>query len=262
MLHESSRRSCTACHDGLSLPFDFSMAFQPIVDVEQRRIYAYEALARGPRGEPAPTVLSQVTADTRYAFDQMCRVKAITLAADLGLAETGALLSINFMPGAVYSPAACIQVTLKTAALVGFPTERLIFEIVESEEVRDRVHLSGIITEYRRRGFKIAIDDFGAGYSGLNLLADLPTDIVKLDMELVRDIHQRRAAREIVLLMMALSRTLGFEVIAEGVETIDEYLVLRGCGVRLMQGYLIARPAFQALPVFTLPDARLAHLAS
>jgi EAL domain-containing protein (putative c-di-GMP-specific phosphodiesterase class I) len=185
---------CNACKGGISAPFPFSMAFQPIVDVESVSIYAYEALVRGPKGESAWSVLSQVNEENRYAFDQSCRVKAIKLAAELNLIETGAKLSINFMPGAVYSPVACIKATLKAAQEVGFPCNRLIFEITEAETVRDREHLRNIVKEYQRIGFRVALDDLGAGYSGLNLLADLPTDIIKLDMDLTRDLHKRPAA--------------------------------------------------------------------
>ena len=117
---------------------------------------------RGPRGESAYSVLAQVTDENRYSFDQGCRVKAITLATQLGLVETGARLSINFMPGAVYSPAACIQLTLKTANEVGFPADRLTFEITQDEQVKDRAHLRAIVDDYKKRGFKVALDDFGA----------------------------------------------------------------------------------------------------
>jgi EAL domain-containing protein (putative c-di-GMP-specific phosphodiesterase class I) len=231
------------------------MAFQPIVDIQAGKVFAYEALVRGVNNESAGSILSQVTPENRYAFDQGCRVKAITLAAQLGLADSGARLSINFLPGAVYSPIACLQVTFKTAREVGFPTDRLIFEITEAEQVKDRWHLRNIVNEYRKQGFKIAIDDFGAGYAGMNLLADLPTDIVKLDMELTRNIHDRPAAIAIVKSMVALSKTLGCQLIAEGIETVDEYSALAEYGITLMQGYLLARPQFEALPPFTLPNA-------
>jgi EAL domain-containing protein (putative c-di-GMP-specific phosphodiesterase class I) len=179
---------CTACKDGVQPPFPFSMAFQPIVDVDSRSVFAYEALVRGPHNEPAETILSRVTPENRYAFDQHCRVTAITLAARLGLAQSGARLSINFMPGAVYSPAACIQLTLQTARHVNFPSDYLIFEITEDEQVIDPAHLRSIVKDYRRRGFQVALDDFGKGFSGLNLLADFPTDLIKLDMELIRNL--------------------------------------------------------------------------
>jgi EAL domain-containing protein (putative c-di-GMP-specific phosphodiesterase class I) len=257
MSSPSPRAACSACKDGVAQPFPFSMAFQPIVNVETNRVFAYEALVRRSADEPAAAVLSQVTAENRYAFDQSCRVKAISLAAGLGLKETGARLSINFMPNAIYSPAACIQLTLATARQFDFPLDRLIFEITEAEQVVDREHMRGIVTEYRHWGFKMALDDFGAGYCGLSLLADLPTDIIKLDMDLTRNLHQRPAAQAIVSHTVDLARTLGCELIAEGVETAEEFAAIRDCGIRLMQGYLLARPGFEALPEFSLPEPSL-----
>ncbi len=213
-------------------------------------MFAYEALVRGLHGESAGTVLSQVNETNRYAFDQQCRVKAITLAAKLGLVATGAMLSINFMPGAVYSPAACIQLTLQTALSCKFPLNQLIFEITEAEEVKDRAHLRKIVEEYQKRGFKVALDDFGAGYCGLNLLADTPTDIIKLDMDLTRDLDRRPAAVHIVNMMVSLAKAMNILLIAEGIETQEEYRILRRCGIHLMQGYLFAKPQVEGLPQF------------
>ncbi len=247
--------SCSACKEGTNPPVPITMAFQPIVDVVESSVYAYEALVRGVHNEPAGVVLAQITEETRYAFDQSCRVAAITLASRLGLQNTGAKLSINFMPGAVYSPAACIRLTLETARAVNFPLDRLIFEITELEQVRDCKHLYRIAEEYRRHGFQLALDDFGAGYSGHNHLADLNPEILKLDMELIRNIHQRPRALAIVRSTVALCQELGVTCIAEGVETLEEFHALRDCNIRLMQGYLIARPAFEALPDFTPVDA-------
>ena len=244
---------CGACRDGSAPPFPFTMAFQPIVDTERHRVVAYEALVRGPAGESAASVLGQVGAETLYAFDQSCRVKAIRLAAQLGLAATGAQLSINFLPGAVYSPAACIQKTLQTAAECDFPLQQLIFELTEVEQVRDTGHLSNIVTEYRKHGFTLALDDFGAGYSGLNLLAELNVHKIKLDARLIRDVDTDGRKRRIVCSMVELGRALEVEIVAEAVETVGEYDALRGCGISLMQGYLFARPAFEALPAVTWP---------
>jgi len=246
--------TCHACKEGIDQPFPFSMAFQPIVDVANASIFAYEALVRGPNRESARSVLDQVTPVNRYAFDQCCRIRAIELATRLGLASTGAMLSINFMPGAVYSAATCIGHSLEAAKRFGFPSDRLIFEITESERVRDDGHLLGIVAEYRRRGLHVALDDLGAGYSGLNLLANLPVDIVKLDMRLTRNLPERPAARAIVEAMARMSEKLGHTLIAEGVETVEEFNEIRDCGIRLMQGYLFAKPAFEALPGVVIPQ--------
>ena len=251
-------RNCGACQDGVTEPFPFTMAFQPIVNTASHRVFAYEALVRGPQNESAWSVLRQVTEENRYAFDQSCRVKAITLAAKLGIAEQGAKLSVNFMPGAVYSPAACIQLTLRTASTTGFPLDHLIFEFTEDEKVHDTKHVSGIIDEYRKHGFQIAIDDFGSGYAGLDLFANFTTDLIKLDMSLVRNIDKRPAAKAIVSSMIELCNKLKVTPIAEGIETTEEFHVLRECGVDLMQGYLFAKPMFEGLAEVTYPVAEAA----
>jgi EAL domain-containing protein (putative c-di-GMP-specific phosphodiesterase class I) len=224
------------------------MAFQPIVDLTTQSVFAYESLVRGLNGESASTILSQITEQNRYAFDQQCRVKAITLAAQLGLAETGAFLSINFMPGAVYSPAACIRKTLETASEVNFPLDRLIFELTEDDRIADIEHLKGIVREYHKHGFRIAIDDFGAGYSGLNLLASFTPDILKLDMGLTRDIHLRPQAAKLLRHLVAVAESFGCLLVAEGIENEEELAVTRECGVNLVQGYYFAKPGFETLP--------------
>ncbi len=132
--------ACAACREGTEI-FPFTMAFQPIVDVQVGRIDAYEALVRGPGGEGAGYVLGQVTLENTYAFDQACRVRAIGLASRLGIDRQ---LSINFLPNAVYQPQACIQATLRAAASTGFPRDRLTFEILESESISDTGHLMAV----------------------------------------------------------------------------------------------------------------------
>jgi EAL domain-containing protein (putative c-di-GMP-specific phosphodiesterase class I) len=230
------------------LSFDFSMAFQPIVDVVAERPFAYEALVRGPGGESAADVLSQVCEENRYAFDQQCRVKAIDLAARAGLIGSDARLSINFLPNAVYSPAACIQLTLKTARATGMPTDRLIFEFTENEEMSDPAHVANIIATYQKMGFGTALDDFGAGHAGLNLLARFQPDMIKLDMDLIRGLDVSLPRRMIVDAVVKMCAALGITVIAEGVETAGELAALREIGVRYFQGYHFAKPAFEALP--------------
>lgn len=254
-------RSCSGCRDSESLGFDFTMAFQPIVDVATGQPFAFEALVRGPGGESAASVLAKVTPENRYAFDQRCRVKAIEAAAAAGLLETPAKLSINFMPGAVYSPRACIQLTLRTAAAHGFPVDRLIFEFTENEEMRDPDHVADIVRTYRAMGFKTALDDFGAGHAGLNLLARFQPDLVKLDMELVRGLDASLPRRIIVGGVVRMCEALGLTLIAEGIETETELAALRDMGIRYIQGFLLGRPVVASLPEVTLPQAAAARAA-
>ncbi|PND37539.1 diguanylate phosphodiesterase [Paucibacter aquatile] len=241
--------ACDGCQgEGRQLGFEFSYAFQPIVDLRVGSIYAYEALVRGPNGESAGCVLAQVTDHNRYRFDQACRVKAIKDAVRLGLGELPETrLSINFLPNAVYRPEACIRTTLAAARSQGLPLERIIFETTEGERVGDGRWYAEVMSEYRRIGFLNAIDDFGAGYAGLALLADFQPDLIKLDMGLLRDVDSHRPRQHIIKAVLDLCREMGVQVIAEGVETLAERDWLWQQGARLMQGYLFARPAFQRL---------------
>lgn len=250
--------ACQGCADDAGFPLEISMAFQPIVDVEAGTVFAHEALVRGAGGEGAGFVLSQVSEASRYAFDQTCRAKAIDLAAKLEIADKGAYLSINFLPNAVYEPRACIRSTFAAAVKAGFPLNRIIFEFTEVERL-DVDHILNILKSYREMGFKTAIDDFGAGWSGLGLLNMFTPDIVKLDMDLIRNIHQRRESRVIISHTLRMLEDLGVTAVCEGVETAEEYNVLRDLGVRHMQGYLLARPMFEGLAPFSLPvsDTRM-----
>jgi EAL domain-containing protein (putative c-di-GMP-specific phosphodiesterase class I) len=231
------------------------MAFQPIVDLETGEPYAFEALIRGTGGEGAMTLLSRVTDENRYAFDQKCRVRAIETAARAGILGTSARLSINFLPNAVYSPVACIQLTLKTARRLDFPTDRLVFEFTENEQMMDPVHVAGIISAYKQMGFGTALDDFGAGHAGLGLLARFQPDTIKLDMELVRGIDASLPRRMIVRSIVTMAEALKMRLIAEGVETATELAALRELGVRYVQGYFMGRPGFEHLPAVLQPEA-------
>jgi EAL domain-containing protein (putative c-di-GMP-specific phosphodiesterase class I) len=244
---------CEGCRNGAVFPVDFSMAFQPIVDGRSGRPFAFEALVRGLDGASAAHILSAADDTNRYAFDQRCRVRAIELAASLGVHDRGAFVSINFMPNAIYQPEVCIRTTLETARRVAFPTRNIIFEFTEDQQIREPERVREILHAYRKMGFKTAIDDFGAGYAGLNLLADFQPDFIKLDMGLIRGIGHDPVRRAIVHGIVVVCDSLGIRVIAEGVETEAEFSALADLGIELFQGFLFARPAFEALPAGHLP---------
>ena len=234
--------ACQECRNGTGFDVPFTMAFQPIFDLASGAIFANEALVRGTNGEGAGTILSLVDDSNRYAFDQQCRIKAIELAAQARQPRDGAGLSINFMPNAVYEPRACIRLTLDAAARTGFPLNQIIFEFTESEQL-DTNHILRILKTYRDIGFKTAIDDFGAGHAGLSLLARFQPDIVKIDMDLIRGIDTDPVKRTILRHLLAMLEDLAVAPICEGVETLAELAVIQDFGVRLVQGYVLARPA-------------------
>ena len=252
--------ACEGCTTASKLDFDFSMAFQPIYDAVAGRVWGYEALVRGASGEGAFEVLSKVSPEQRYRFDQDCRVKAVELASRLFPAGEDLMLSINFMPKAVYEPAACLRATLLAANRCSFPTSSIMFEFTENEEVADTTHLRNIITEYRRHGFTTAVDDFGAGHAGLGLLVDFQPDLIKIDMLLIRGIDTSPARQAVMTGIVGIAGELGIRLLAEGIETEAEFLVLREAGIGLFQGYWFAEPAFEELPPVrfgSVPDAAI-----
>lgn len=239
------RFSCNKCTDKGHLDFDFTMAFQPIINCKKQTIFGYEALVRGLNNESAYSIISKINDDNRYLFDQLCRVKAISLAAKLNL---DSILSINFLPKAIYKPERCIRTTLEAAEKYGFSTKKIMFEFTESEKIEDSEFVKGVVEYYKESGFITAIDDFGSGYAGLGLLADFQTSIIKLDMELIRNIDSDSTRQVIVKNCLNLFRELNITPLAEGIESIGEMKWLKSCGVELMQGYLFSKPGFECLP--------------
>ncbi len=229
----------------------FSYAFQPIVDIARGEIYSYEALIRGAAGEPAGSVFAALGDNDLHAFDEHSRIAAVRLAARLGI---GCHLNLNLQPRSLRSSATAISSTLEAACDCGLTPRQLIIEVVEGEVIDDQREFAEYISAYRRLGLRIAIDDFGAGYSGLNLLADFQPDIIKLDMQLVRDIAGDGPRQAIVRAVAQACGDLGIEVVAEGVESAGEYHWFRDEGIELFQGHLFGAPGFERLPQAHFPD--------
>ena len=238
------QQSCMDCLSGQSLGFDIRMAFQPIVQWQNRQIVGYEALVRGPEGQGAGWVFERINEDNKYYFDQACRVKAIETAAKLGLNK---MLSINFMPNAVYNPETCIRATIEAADMFGFDIRNIMFEVTESEQIVDRAKLMRIFDSYAKRGFITAIDDFGAGFADLSWLEAIKPQVLKLDMALIRDIEQHPAKQQVVIDIIQLCLEVNTQVLAEGVETRAELDYLAGLGIRFFQGYYFAKPQLEYL---------------
>lgn len=229
----------------------YSYAFQPIVDVPAREVFAFEALIRGAHNEPAGAVFARVGPERLHQFDHESRLVAIRQAALLGMATH---LSVNALPRGLRAPAEGTLSLNDVLAQSGFPPNRLILEVTEGEIIDDQQQFTKVIDEFRRVGIKVAIDDFGAGYSGLNLLAAFQPDMIKLDMNLIRGVESSGPRQSIVRAIVQVCFDLGIDVIAEGVETKEEYSWLESEAVRLCQGYLFARPAFEALASAWYPE--------
>lgn len=222
-----------------------SFAFQPILHVNSGTVISFEALVRGSSNESAAQVFDQVDYEQRYAFDELLRLKAIPLAAELGI---GCNLNLNLLPGSLELSDRAIVSTLAMAEQCGLRPEQITLEITEGEIISDYARFAHTINLHRGVGLKFAIDDFGSGYSGLNLLAEFQPDSIKLDMALIRNIDTRGPRQAIVRGIIRTCTDLGIDIVAEGVENLREYQWCHDEGLEIYQGFLFAKPGFEHLP--------------
>jgi EAL domain-containing protein (putative c-di-GMP-specific phosphodiesterase class I) len=219
--------------------------FQPIVPANApHQVFAYEMLLRGidEQGQlvfPGRIFSVARAADLLFQVDRAARLSAIRQARRHSV---DAHLFINFVPTAIYDPEFCLRSTVLEIERAGISAERVVFEVTESEQVHDVAHLGRIMHFYRERGFRLALDDVGAGYSSLTLLPELRPDFIKLDMGLVHGVDRDPYRATIAQKLLELAQSLGVRTVAEGVETRGEYDWLVEHGADLVQGWLFARP--------------------
>jgi EAL domain-containing protein (putative c-di-GMP-specific phosphodiesterase class I) len=156
-------------------------------------------------------------------------------------------LFINVTPSAIEDPMASLEETIDYIDAAGVPHDRIVFEIVESDKANDLPSLKRLLASHRAAGFRVALDDVGAGYSGLNLLHQLRPDFIKLDMELIHGVTEDPYKALITRKILEVAGELGIKSIAEGVETDEELTWVRANGATFAQGYGIARPTTPVL---------------
>lgn len=219
--------------------------FHPIVAMQgNNEIFAHECLLRG-RGEngelisPAKLFGAARRADLLFHLDRAARLTAIRDAMDQALPGR---IFINFNPTAIYDPVFCLQNTVRAVQDAGIEPSRLVFEVVESDEVKDSAHLLNILEFYRRSGFGVALDDLGSGYASLNLLTALRPDFVKFDRELIEGIDSNPYKQKVFAKLAEMARDLGVRTVAEGIETEAEWDFLQSHDVDFAQGFLLCKP--------------------
>lgn len=219
--------------------------FQPIVATADDRIFGHEALARGIAIDGSLVAPGRLFDAARHAgllfqLDLATRRTAVQRARDVGL--EGKLL-INFSPTSVYDPATCLRSTVAAVDGAGIAHDRIVFELVETEQVHDTAHLKRILRYYRDAGFAVALDDVGSGYSSLNILHQLRPDYLKLDMELVRGVHADPFKAVIAAKVLEIAQRLDIATIAEGIEGEEELAWVRAHGATYAQGFHLGRPS-------------------
>jgi len=220
--------------------------FQPIVAAhDPRHVVAHECLLRGIDEDgaminPGRMFDAARAAGLLFVLDAAARITAVETANQMGVTSS---IFINFTPTSIYDPTNCLKTTINAIDKTDLEREQFVFEVVESDRIDDMDHLANVLREYRNNGFRVALDDVGAGYSSLNLLPVLKPDFVKIDMGLIQGVHLDAVKAAVVERLIELAHDIGASVIAEGIETQEELYWLTAKGVDLMQGFLLARPA-------------------
>jgi len=215
--------------------------FQPIVNANNE-IYAYESLARFTREDGSMIYPQEIFAAARlrgrlYALDRLCRMTAVKYAAQL----TGKIF-INFIPTSIYTPEFCLKSTVQLTDQLGVDPSRLVFEVVETEEVEDLPHLKRILAYYKEQGFSYALDDVGGGYSTMEMLSELKPNYMKLDMKYVQGVSHDHAKQLIASAFLEKAIEIASIPLAEGIECREDYEWLKQRGYQLFQGYLFGKP--------------------
>lgn len=220
--------------------------YQPIVDVARAGILGYEGLIRGPHDSSHASPLQLFRAATQLNVDMdfeiLCRKLVIRRFAEL---KQGHLLFLNVSPGLLLARDLQTSRTLDYLREAGIDPRRIVIEVTEHHETRNYEQLNAALSHYRKLGFKVALDDLGSGYSSLRLWTEVLPDYIKIDKHFIRNIHDSRVKQGFLQGLLAIAGGSNCKLIAEGIESREEFDWLSGAGVNYMQGYYFARPDAQ-----------------
>lgn len=223
--------------------------FQPIFDLKNMNVFAYETLTRGVKADgslmsPLEMFTLAKDCDMIFNLDSQCRLFAIKNSKMKNIEKN---IFINFTPTSIYNPEFCLRDTVKLADELKFDFNKIVFEVIESEKVENLTHLKNIFDFYRSVGFRIALDDVGSGFSSLNMVAQLKPDIIKIDMELIRNINNDLFKKTIVKSLVNIAQDIGASTVAEGIENAEELNTVLDLNVDLAQGYFLGKPTLEIL---------------
>ena len=210
------------------------IVFQPIVDLRSRTVWALEALSRFD-GEPDRPPDEWFAEAHRVGFGVALELKALTTALALLHRLGVATMTVNLGPDALCSPGL-------DGVLAGVAPERLVLEVTEHELMGDVGRTRAAVERLREAGFRLAVDDIGAGYAGLAKIVNLAPEIIKLDRTLVARIDKDPTRQALVRAGVGFAGALGAALVAEGVETEEELRTLLDLGITLGQGFHLGRP--------------------
>lgn len=221
---------------------NFDAHLQPIIKMDENRIFGYESLLRTKDMSVNPGALFFYASRSglQSMLDQKARRIAVKAKSDH--LKKGQKIFINFLPSTIYVPEFCLKHTFQIVEEFNIDPSDLVFEVVETEKITDVDHLKSILDTYKASGMQVALDDVGTGYSTLEMLRLLQPDYLKIDRSYVKNCHKDTSNQAFLYKVMERADQLGIQVLAEGIETEEEWHWLRQLGVDYGQGYFIGKP--------------------
>lgn len=222
---------------------EIETVFQPIVSLVDGDTLGFEALSRGPKGSclERPDLLFKAAENNNltWELEYLCRIKAIQRA---GAVIEDKRLFLNVDPKVIYNDKFRRGTTKDYISKYNMDPSNIVFEITERTSIEDYKSFREVVHNYMEQGYNIAIDDTGAGYSGLRMLAELHPQYIKIDMDLIRDIDKKMINQILIKTLNDFAQATNMCVIAEGIETTNELITLIDLGVQYGQGYLLRKP--------------------
>ncbi len=220
---------------------ELTIHFQPIFSAQDGKIFGYEALTRHRyRSFNIKELFVKAKKDgSIYLLDMICRRNAMKIACEQGI---DSYLFINICPETLCHPEHEIGLTDTFAEEFGFPKERIVLEITEQSAIENYELFLKAVSYYRKRGYKIAIDDFGAGFGGPKLLSMIEPNIVKIDKFFIKNIEENFFSRSFVEFISSVCHSLNIMIVAEGIENSNQLREIISLGVDLLQGFYLGKP--------------------
>jgi EAL domain-containing protein (putative c-di-GMP-specific phosphodiesterase class I) len=229
-----------------------SFAFQPLIDPLSREIIAVEALLRTVDGGSPESYFEGLTGDAIYDCDLHSKKVAFAMARELNLGPL--TLSVNLLPMTLVKISGAVSFLLREIEANGLVPEQIIVEFTESEVISRLDEFTQAVRQLKAAGISVAIDRFGAGFAGLLLLAQFQPDRIKINRDLIQDVHKSGPRQAIVQAIIKCCASLEISVTAVGVEKAEEWMWLESAGVSQFQGYLFAKPHLAGIPVVSWPE--------
>lgn len=229
--------SCTLLDEStLQSNIDFSFAFQPIIDPMSQRVIALEALIRGRDGETPATYFGNLNPEELYTADLQSKKTAFAMASALGLNDK--MLSVNLLPMTLVNKPDAVSFLINEIAAHGLVPEQIIVEFTESEVISRFDTFAQAVKSLKAAGICVAIDHFGAGFAGLQLLSRFQPDRIKISRELITDVHKSGPRQAIIQAIIKCCTSLEIMISAVGVEKPEEWMWLESAGIEIFQGNL------------------------